>query len=68
MVVMICVEEVNNVYSLYCIYIDIKSALFQFHVHYLLILLMEQSIAYWEMMESLLMKTLVASHVTLVMN
>ena len=29
---------------------------------------MERSIAHWEMMESILMKTLVVSHVTLVMS
>ena len=39
----------------------------QFPVHHYLFLLMEQSIVHWEMMEFLPMKTLVVSHVTLVM-
>ena len=56
----------GNVWFILCSYY--LSALFQFHVHFLLLLAMEQSIVHWEMIEILHIKTLVISHVTLVMS
>ena len=38
------------------------------HVHHLLLLIMEILIVHWEMMEKLILETLVPSHVMMVMN
>ena len=58
--------SVAIIFSIVCILIEIE--LFQCPVHPLLFLIMERSIVHWEMMEFLPMKTLVVSHVTLVMS
>jgi len=46
-----------------------KSIFMQFqHVHHSLLLIMKILIAHWEMMEKLILETLVPSHVMMVMN
>ena len=67
-VVILYVIEVIKL-CMHYIFADINNKLvFQFHVHHWTVLTMEQSIVHLEMMEFLPMKTLVVSHVTLVMS